>query len=456
MIMRNLMKFIYRETALALLAAGAVLFTGCQEENSAVTDRDRLMFDVRIESVGANDVSAAVVHNGTEDVTYYAFCYREMNYGETFAIENAVAGLKESGTALSEVLTSGSASTVKCTGLQSSTLYRLVVCGLDEDYNVYGTPASVYFTTLEGSVIYEPYPDWIVTYQGKQAASDNSGYGDVIQVTSYGNEEGYFAAVVPAADYQAKGIAACAEEVIAEREAYFAEQEEAGWIVDRSEYVYYTTAAYILETGDEGEYVGLAIGVDENFKATGLYAASEPFTPEEVQYSEGYGRWLGDWRISGTYEDGEGVDQPISYDITISYLVPDKAYIIYGYQNGLNGVELPGVQASFDPTSGNMVFTSSYAGDRYVDGVSYSLYFYATKTSGNSLTYMAGDYTIATAVLNGTDSATVTANAGLNQEGGTPFRTTEMQFIGFIDNLTSNVTAFTQVPQFPFTITKKN
>lgn len=448
------MKIKYRETALAALAAGAVLLAGCQEE-AAVADRDSLTFDVRIETVGANDVTALVSHNGTEDVTYYAFCYRDFTQGEPMAIENAVAALKESGAAPSEVLTSGSSASVKCTGLQSSAMYRLVVCGLDEDYNVYGTPASVYFNTVEGSVIYEPNPDWIVTYQGKQAASDNSGYGDVIQVTSYGNEEGYFAVVVPAADYQAKGIAACAEEVIAEREAYFAEQEEAGWIVDRSEYVYYTTAAYILETGDEGEYVGLAIGVDENFKATGLYAASEPFTPEEVQYSEGYGRWLGDWRISGTYEDGEGVDQPISYDITISYLVPDKAYIIYGYQNGLNGVELPGVQASFDAMSGNMVFTSSYAGDRYVDGVSYSLYFYATKTSGNSLTYMAGDYTIATAVLNGTNSATVTANEGLAQEGGELFGTTEMQYIGFINNLTSNVTAFTQVPQFPFTMTRR-
>ena len=342
------MKIKYRETALAALAAGAVLLAGCQEE-AAVADRDSLTFDVRIETVGANDVTALVSHNGTEDVTYYAFCYRDFTQGEPMAIENAVAALKESGAAPSEVLTSGSSASVKCTGLQSSAMYRLVVCGLDEDYNVYGTPASVYFNTVEGSVIYEPNPDWIVTYQGKQAASDNSGYGDVIQVTSYGNEDGYFAAVVPAADYQTKGIAACAEEVIAEREAYFAEQEEAGWIVDRSEYVYYTTAAYILETGDEGEYVGLAIGVDENFKATGLYAASEPFTPEEVEYSVAYGRWLGDWRISGTYEDENGEDLPISYDITISYLVPDQAYIIYGYQNGLNGVELPGVQASFDP-----------------------------------------------------------------------------------------------------------
>ena len=206
MIMRNLMKFIYRETALAVLVAGAMFFTGCQEENSAVADRDSLSFDVRIETVGANDVTAAVAHNGTEDITYYAFCYRDFTMGETAAIENAVAALKESGAAPSEVLTSGSSASVKCTGLQSSTTYRLVVCGLDEDYNVYGTPTSVYFDTIEGTVIYELNPDWIVTYQGKQAATDNSGYGDAIQVTTYGTEDGYFAVVVPAADYEAKGI----------------------------------------------------------------------------------------------------------------------------------------------------------------------------------------------------------------------------------------------------------
>lgn len=454
MIMRNLMKFIYRETALAVLVAGAMFFTGCQEENSAVADRDSLSFDVRIETVGANDVTAAVAHNGTEDITYYAFCYRDFTMGETAAIENAVAALKESGAAPSEVLTSGSSASVKCTGLQSSTTYRLVVCGLDEDYNVYGTPTSVYFDTIEGTVIYELNPDWIVTYQGKQAATDNSGYGDAIQVTTYGTEDGYFAVVVPAADYEAKGITACAEEAIAEKEAYFAEQEEAGWLVDRSEYVYYSTAAYILDTEEGTEYVGLAIGVDENFKPTGLYAASDPFTPEEVVYSDGYGRWLGDWTVSGTYEDEDGVDQPISYDITVNYLVPDQTYTISGYQ-AYEGIPLPNVVASFDASSGNMVFTSSYVQDMYVGNDLYSLYFYATRTSGDNLTFLGGDYTVATAAMSASQtSAVVDVNSGLTQEGGTPFEATEMQFMAQVNG--GGWTAFSQVPQFPFTITKKN
>lgn len=454
MIMRNLMKFIYRETALAVLVAGAMFFTGCQEENSAVADRDSLSFDVRIETVGANDVTAAVAHNGTEDITYYAFCYRDFTMGETAAIENAVAALKESGAAPSEVLTSGSSASVKCTGLQSSTTYRLVVCGLDEDYNVYGTPTSVYFDTIEGAVIYELNPDWIVTYQGKQAATDNSGYGDAIQVTTYGTEDGYFAVVVPAADYEAKGITACAEEAIAEKEAYFTEQEEAGWLVDRSEYVYYSTAAYILDTEEGTEYVGLAIGVDENFKPTGLYAVSEPFTPEAVVYSDGFGRWLGDWTVSGTYEDENGVDQPISYDITIDYLVPDRTYTISGYQ-AFEGIPLPNVVASFDASSGNMVFSSSFVQDLYVGQDIYSLYFYATRTSGMSLTYMGGDYTIATAEMAASQNeATVNVNEGLAEEGGEPFNATEMQFMAQVNG--GNWTAFSQVPQFPFTITKKN
>lgn len=448
------MKIKYRESALAALAAGAVLLAGCQEE-AAVADRDSLTFDVRIETVGANDVTALVSHNGTEDVTYYAFCYRDFTQGEPMAIENAVAALKESGAAPSEVLTSGSSASVKCTGLQSASMYRLVVCGLDEDYNVYGTPASVYFNTVEGTVIYEPNPDWIVTYQGKQAASDNSGYGDVIQVTSYGNEEGYFAAVVPAADYQAKGIAACAEEVIAEREAYFAEQEEAGWIVDRSEYVYYTTAAYILETGDEGKYVGLAIGVDENFKPTGLYAVSDPFEPDPIEYNDGYGRWLGEWTISGTYRDGNDEEQPISYDITIDYLVPDQTYTISGYQ-GFEDIALPNVVASFDASTGGMTFTSSFVQDLYVGQDVYSLYFYATKSTANQLKYLAGEgQTIATATMDRDQrSATVEVNQGLMEEGSVPFNATEMQFMAQVNG--GSWTAFSQVPQFPFTITKKN
>ena len=140
----------------------------------------------------------------------------------------------------------------------------------------------MYFNTVEGVVLYEENPDWIVSYQGKQTASDNSGYGDVIQVTLYNTENSFFAFTVPLADYEAKGIAACIEEAIAEKEESFAQWEEEGYIVDRSDYIYNSTAAFILETGDEGEYVGIAAGVDENFKATGLYAVSAPFTPEPV------------------------------------------------------------------------------------------------------------------------------------------------------------------------------
>ena len=187
------------------------------------------------------------------------------------------------------------------------------------------------------------------------------------------------------------------KEAIAEKEESFAQWEEEGYIVDRSDYIYNSTAAFILETGDEGEYVGIAAGVDENFKATGLYAVSAPFTPEPVEYSDAYGRWLGEWTISGYYEDENGIDRPVSYDITIDYLVPNEAFLISGYQVGYDGVQLPGVQATFSAESGNIVFMSSFAGEQYVGNNYYSIYFYATRTAGVSLEYLSGNYTIATA-----------------------------------------------------------
>ena len=181
----------YGLTAFPAVAALVMSVAGCQEE-PGLASLDDLAFDVRIETVGSNDVTALVRHNGTDDITYYAFCYRDFTQGETLAVENAVADLKASGTSATEVLHTGSSASVTCSGLQSSTMYRLVVVGLDEDYNVYGTPASVYFNTVEGVVLYEENPDWIVSYQGKQTASDNSGYGDVIQVTLYNTENSFF------------------------------------------------------------------------------------------------------------------------------------------------------------------------------------------------------------------------------------------------------------------------
>lgn len=443
----------YGLTAFPAVAALVMSVAGCQEE-PGLASLDDLAFDVRIETVGSNDVTALVRHNGTDDITYYAFCYRDFTQGETLAVENAVADLKASGTSATEVLHTGSSASVTCSGLQSSTMYRLVVVGLDEDYNVYGTPASVYFNTVEGVVLYEENPDWIVSYQGKQTASDNSGYGDVIQVTLYNTENSFFAFTVPLADYEAKGIAACIEEAIAEKEESFAQWEEEGYIVDRSDYIYNSTAAFILETGDEGEYVGIAAGVDENFKATGLYAVSAPFTPEPVEYSDAYGRWLGEWTISGYYEDENGIDHPVSYDITIDYLVPNEAFLISGYQVGYDGVQLPGVQATFSAESGNIVFMSSFAGEQYVGNNYYSIYFYATRTAGVSLEYLSGNYTIATAAMASDQRrAEVTVNSGLTASGGTPFGATEMQFMAQVNG--GGWTAFSQVPQFPFTMVKK-
>ena len=51
-------------------------------------------------------------------------------------------------------------------------------------------------------------------------------------------------------------------------------------------------------------------------------------------------------------------------------------------------------------------------------------------------------------------SAIVEVNQGLMEEGSVPFNATEMQFMAQVNG--GSWTAFSQVPQFPFTITKKN
>lgn len=449
------MKKTYLSAASAALAFAAVLLSGCSDGGPEYADKENLSFGIELISVGANEVTAQIRHNGTEDVTYYAFCYNDFHQGETLAVEKAVAAVKESGTDISTLLSRGSDTEVTCSGLQSGTLYRLVVVGLDEQYNIYGTPASVFFDTIKGAVIYEPNPDWIVSYLGKQAASDNSGYGDVVQVITYETTDGFFAIAVPLSEYEEKGIEGCITDAVAEKEAEFARLEDQGYLVDRSDYVYYNATAFILDMEEGVEYVGIAAGVDDNFEPTGLYAVSAPFSTEVVEYSEAYGKWLGTWTISGYYEDGNGL-HPIEYDINIDYLVPDETYLIDGYQPE-TAISLPFVQAGFDATTGGLVFTSSYAGDRYdSNGTYYTIYFFATRSQQNNVSFLntQTSYTIATASMTG-NTAVVRANENLTESGGTPFNATEMQFVAFRNANPNDPALFTYVPRFPFNMEKK-
>ena len=68
--------------------------------------------------------------------------------------------------------------------------------------------------------------------------------------------------------------------------------------------------------------------------------------------------------------------------------------------------------------------------------------------------YLSGNYTIATAAMASDQRrAEVTVNSGLTASGGTPFGATEMQFMAQVNG--GGWTAFSQVPQFPFTMVKK-
>lgn len=438
-------------SALVYVAAASLALAGCQEPAPEAFDRDSLSFSLEVQSTGANDVTVSVRHNGDSDLTYYGFCYRDFTLGETAAVEKTVADLKSSGTDISSVLTSGTETAITCTGLQSSSKYRFVVFGIDSDYNLYGTPASVYFDTPEGAVIYEENPDWKVTYEGKMASSDNAAFGDVIQVVVANGDNGYFARAIPKSRLDSEGIGACIEEAVAGQEEIFRMWEEEGYTVDRSDYVYYTTAGFLMDTDESEEYVGVAIGVDEEFRATGLYALSEPFIPEEVEYSTAYGKWLGEWTLSGTYTGTDGRQHTVSYDVSIDYLIPDQSYVLSGYQSDASNV-MPDLTVRFDSATGALVFAGTFVEEAYVDNMFSQIYFYGTRTENQNLSYIESENPIANAAME-SDSRAMVYALSQTQSDGTQFTPTEMQFLA---RTTSGWMTFSNpVPQFPFSMEKK-
>lgn len=435
-----------------IAAACSLVMAGCQEQDPDIFDRDSLSFSISIESVGANDVTVDVKHNGDMDVTYYAFCYRDFTLGESAAVREKVQELQSLGEDISALLTSGTETTVVCSGLQSSAKYRFVVFGLDSGFNVYGTPASLYFDTVEGEVIYEENPDWTVTYEGKMASSDNAAYGDVIQVITTDSRNGYFASAFPKSRLDADGVKACIEDAVAVQEAIFQAWEDEGYTVDRSDYVYRTTAGYLFDLDEDTEYVGVAIGVDDDFIPTGLYALSDPFYPDETEYSTAYGAWLGDWTMSGTYTDVSGRVRTVEYDVTIDCLVPDVSFTVSGYQyDGVN--EMPDITAGFDSQTGCLVFSGAFVEEAYMDNVLSRIYFYGTRTEGNNLSYLESEGPVANAAMDSASSATVYA-VSQTQADGTQFIPTEMQFLA--RTISGWMTFASPAPQFPFTMEKNN
>lgn len=325
---------------------------------------ENIEFELVVKEVEFDQVKVQVSHTGTKTDTWYYFATTETDIAK--AVEDKVDELT------AEATISGLKKTTKTTvtvrNLDPETEYNFVVFAITAEGDVYGTYNSTEFKTakapLEG---YQVNPAWTVQYIGEGVADDEKSYDHVISVTSTDNNP-YLTSVFTKAEFEQYGIEAVAESEIAYWTDYVNQFNQAnGTNYDISALLYTGNVKEGWDL-DAGEFVALAIGVNENGEASGYYAVSEPFSVVEAEMSDAYKAWLGDW----TFTDGDG----IALNVTFGAKSNNKTYNMFGfdapeldaYPVEVTWMEEDGIWAIFPQNFGTFTFEDDTKGDIYFLG----------------------------------------------------------------------------------------
>lgn len=284
-------------------------------------------------------------------------------------------------------------------------------------------------------------PNWTVEYAGKGRAEDGSVL-DVLNVTVSSGSDGYMVGVISVDGFNEMGIETFVEEMVAQYQAQLDYYAQMGYPLTWADVLYTSTKEGLgFDPLDSSvEWYGIAFGVTADGIPSGLYALSEPFTPEELEASDAYNKWIGAWRI----EDAAGV----GYDITISALNPDINYNMVGWQ--ADAIQDMPLTVNFDSATGELIFVTNYIGQQ-PDGTEVGFY-----GAGSDDYVYSGDYDIAYATLSA-DGNTATVN-GESFEGELgPAVYVQMQLFGFASDGLYVYSDQETVPEaFPLTMTKSS
>lgn len=429
-------KKTYRYVVFGLNADGTTY--GTTGSCEFTTSKSTAKFELNVINTTENSATLTVKSSGDAEDTYYCFYTTDLTSSVADVVKAEVAKL---GGNVSSVLKSGN-QTLQFTGLDAGAKYRAVVTGLLSDGTVYGSPVEAAFSTSKGENFYQVNPAWTVTYRGKGTSQGKS--ADMIKVTSTSTDR-FFTGVIETAEFDKIGIETYIDDMVEQMEMLL-EYYGATW----KDVTYTASSEVPYNVLDSSvEFYAFAIGVDLDGNATGLYAQSEKFIPEELEASEAYKKWLGTWTMG---------NETKSYQVKISALSPDISYSVDGYEGGGKNT-YPPFEAGFDSETGELLFygnedladvtvTIDQAGTQ----VDCSLGFFA---SGADKYVYPGPYDIATAKLFGDSKATVNG-VTLEFKDGSTVDMVSMQYWAIPKSGGNSVYRFGEVPAFPLTMTKVN
>ena len=402
-------------------------------------------FTVSVSGITQTSANASVTSTGDATDTWYCFATEDLTSPLADVVASEVAEL---GSDLSSVLRDGN-DMVQLSGLSAGKSYRAVVTGLRSDGTTYGTPVAASFRTSAPDVDYVENPNWTVTYAGK--GSYQGSPADLISVTVSGGSDTYTTGVITVEDFGQTGIQAFVESMVASYQEMLDLYNAMGMNL---------TWADILYTGTEEEmpydvldssveWYAVAFGVDLDGNPTGLYSISEPFTPEELEASDAYNKWLGTWTVTGA----NGTENVLE----ISALSPDLSYIVRGWQFGDYSEDWPGITASFN-ADGSISFMSEEYGsyDTGDYGVGTLGCFGIVEVQGQTSPVSGDSYPMCTATLTGDNTAEAVGEE-ITLSNNNTYEIVGMEYIVLLSGQYDGyVLSFEgDIPTFPLSMTKE-
>ncbi|MGN0187890.1 MAG: hypothetical protein ACI395_00075 [Candidatus Cryptobacteroides sp.] len=133
-----------------------LLLTGCNEALHSIgfPDFSNVQFTVSAGDTSSEGASLTVSHDGSDRDTYYGFATKDTESDINAVVNRKISELSTGGTDYTEIIKNGSFRLMSVDGLESSTLYRYIVFGLNDDGTTYGTPGSCLFTTAKGQPVF--------------------------------------------------------------------------------------------------------------------------------------------------------------------------------------------------------------------------------------------------------------------------------------------------------------
>ncbi len=414
------------------------------------------LFTVNDVSQGAYEESAIIQvmpRRGYEDRTYFVFWTEDTETPAEDLIEQKIQSMsaEEFGSVIrsgdhdfnipgNEILSFKDGETLVKGGK-----YRAIVTGMYPDGVTYGIPSETVFKTSRGDLPYNAHAAWTVTYDGK-GIYNNSLTGvtpcENIRVTSTDSERFFISAVEGdrlsafISDGSEEEKQAQLREVIADEVELLRLQIEddpyntgATW----SDYTYTETVQEpFANIEDDSWWFGLAIGIDVDGIVTGEYAISEPFQAETPVATEGYNKWVGNWTVSGSYQNEDGSVVDVSFDIEIDDILPGVGYTVSGFGavSGImdENISVPLITVLYDEETENLQWIGSYLGPMTLDEESdmyASLYFAAV----NGYDVIAGNNFVMAETSMESDGSASFAALQFNLSDGSSFTAESMGYV---------------------------